>query len=103
MSPAQVKQWCDEHGFDAPFEVASPEIYDGDLDKLLAKVEALTERPEVLGEDYLDPSHPGEGIIVRVDTGKQNPYFLKSKAYYFKCMESLCEAIDPEDLEKLSV
>jgi hypothetical protein len=102
MSPAQIQQWCEERGLNAPLHVAESEIYDGDLDKLLAKVEALTERPDVLGADYLDPSHPGEGIIVRVDTGKQNPYFLKSKAYFFRCMEGLAEAADMEDLEAIS-
>jgi hypothetical protein len=102
MTPAQIKMWCEQHGFNAPLEVAEPYFYDGDLEKLLAKVEELTERPDVLGADYIDPSHPGEGIIVRVDTGKTNPYFLKSKAYYFRVLEGLCESLDTEDLEAIS-
>lgn len=97
FSQKQLEQWCDDRGIKSTFEVAPQEVYDGDLDKLLAKVEALTERDSVMSEDVIDPTHPSEGIIIRVDTGKMNPYFLKSKAYFFRTLEGLCEAVDTED------
>jgi hypothetical protein len=97
FTQAQLEQWCKDRGFLAPLNVAEPVLFDGDVDALVAKVEALTERPAANGEDYIDPSMPGEGIILRIDTGKHQPYFLKNKSYYFRCMESLCEAVDTED------
>lgn len=101
-SQKQLEQWCADRGILAPVEVAPQEIYDGDLDKLLAKVENLTERSEEMCADVIDPSHPSEGIIIRVDTGNMNPYFLKSKSYFFRTLEGLCEAVDTEDLEAIS-
>lgn len=97
FSQKQLEQWCDERGVKSTFEVAPQEVYDGDLEKLLAKVEELTERESVMSEDVIDSTHPSEGIIIRVDTGKMNPYFLKSKAYFFRTLEGLCEAVDTED------
>lgn len=99
FSEAQLQQWCLDHGILAPLNVCEPIIYDGDVEALMKKVELLTERPDVLGEDYVDSSMPGEGIIMRIETGKMNPYFLKNKLFNFKVMESICEAIDVEDLE----
>jgi hypothetical protein len=86
FSAKQVEEWCDARNIRTTFEVAPQEIYDGDVDKLIAKVEALTERPELLGEDYIDSSHPSEGIIIRIDDGNLTPKFLKSKAYFFRTM-----------------
>lgn len=97
FSQKQLEQWCADRMLNATLEVAPQEIFDGDVEKLVAKVEALTERPEALSEDYVDASHPGEGIILRIDTGKMNPYFLKSKAHQFRVMEGMCEAVDTED------
>jgi len=97
FSQKQLDQWCADRGILGPIEVAPQEIYEGDLEKLLAKVERLTERAESMCDDVIDGSHPSEGIIVRVDTGKMNPYFLKSKSYFFLTLEGLCEAVDTED------
>ncbi len=102
FTEAQLEQWVAERNLLGPLNICEPFIYDGDVEALCQKVEQLTERPELLGEDYVDPTMPGEGVILRIDTGKMNPYFLKNKAYYFKCMESLCEAIDIESVEALS-
>lgn len=96
---AQIEQFCAERGLLAPLNVHPPVVYDGDVEKLCELVERLTERTELIGEDYIDGSHPGEGIILRIDTGSKNPYFLKSKAYFFRNMEGLCEAVDTEDVE----
>lgn len=97
FSQKQLEQWCKDRNFLAPYEVAPQEVYDGDVEKLMSKVEALTERTDVLSEDYIDSSHPTEGVIIRVDSGNLTPTFLKSKAYYFRTMEGLCEAADIED------
>lgn len=100
MSQAQIEQWCKDRGINYTYEVAPQVVYDGNVDALMQKVTALTEEgADVNGADWIDPSHPTEGIIVRVDTGKQNPYFLKSKNYYFKVMEGICDAVDTEDME----
>ena len=97
FSQKQLDQWCADRSILGPVEVAAQEVYDGDLEKLLAKVDLLTERPSVSTEDIIDPTHPSEGIIVRVDNGKMNPYFLKSKSYFFRTLEGICEAVDTED------
>lgn len=96
---AQIEQWCKDRGFNAPLNVVPPFIYDGDLQHLMNLVEVLTENASSLGADYIDPSHPGEGVILRIDTGRMNPYFLKSKMFNFKVMESIVEAPDTEDVE----
>ncbi len=97
FSQKQLEQWCADRGILGPVDVTPQEVYNGDLDALLAKVELLTERADTLTDDAIDGSHPSEGIIIRVDTGKMNPYFLKSKSYFFRTLEGLCEAVDTED------
>ncbi len=97
FTEAQLEQWCKDRNILHPQNVCDPFLFDGDVDALVAKVESLTERQDALGEDYVDPTHPGEGVILRIDTGKHQPYFLKSKAHYFRVMEGMCEAVDTED------
>lgn len=99
FSQKQLEQWCQDRNLPHTLEVSPQELYDGDVDKLMKKVELLTERPEYLTEDFIDPTHISEGIIIRVDVGKMQPYFLKSKSFAFRCLEGLAEALDPEDLE----
>lgn len=96
----QVVQWCSERNIKFAVDVCQPFIYDGNWEALLDKVEQLTERPEVLGEDYIDPSHPSEGVIIRVDRGTTTPLFLKSKSYIFKVMEGIAseKTVDIEDI-----
>lgn len=93
----QIDEWCSARGLLGPVEVHSPMIYDGDVEKLRALVEEMTERPFVLTEDYIDPSHISEGIILRVDGGALTPDFYKSKSWAFRACEGLCEVEDPED------
>lgn len=93
----QLEQWCKDRQIPYTLEVSPQEIYDGDVDKLMAKVEYLTERPDVLTEDFTEPKHISEGIILRIDTGKHQPYFLKSKSFAFKACEGICEVVDTED------
>lgn len=92
----QVIAWCGKHGFNAPIPVNESFIYQGDKDSLVELVEELTERPDVLTEDYIDPSHVSEGIIIRVDNEKDKPMFYKNKSYLFRCLEGLCDEVDEE-------
>ncbi len=94
---AQIDSWCADRGLLGPLEVAPATIYNGDVEALRLLVEELTERPALLTEDYIDPSHVSEGIIIRVDTGKLVPDFYKSKSFAFKVMEGQVEIEDPED------
>jgi hypothetical protein len=93
----QLEQWCKERGINPTFEVRPPMIYNGNLEALMSEVEHLTENYPGMSADYIDPSHPGEGIILRIETGNMQPYFLKSKAFHFRCMEGLAESVDTED------
>lgn len=99
FTQAQLEQWCKERDILHTFDVHPPMIYDGNLEELMQKVENLTEGYPSNGADYIDPRHPGEGIILRIDTGNMQPYFLKSKAHNFKVMEGITEAVDIEDVE----
>ena len=96
----QLVDWCANRNIKFAMDVCTPFIYNGNWEELSAKVESLTERPDVLGEDYIDPSHPSEGVIVRVDRGTLTPLFLKSKSYIFKVMEGIAseKTIDIEDV-----
>ena len=93
----QLESWCDDRNLPRTLEVAPPEIYDGDAERLMAKVEAITERHDYLSEDFTDPSHISEGVILRCDTGNMQPYFLKNKGYAFKVCEGIAECVDTED------
>lgn len=99
----QLEQWCEYRGFLPSKNVCDPFIYDGDVESLREKVEQLTEREDVLSEDYIDPTHISEGVIVRVDYGNLRPIFYKSKSYAFKVMEGIQkESSDEVDVEELS-
>lgn len=101
FSDAQCRQWCEDRGIEYALEVHEPVRYDGDIDALNTLVEALTEREDVLCEDFIDPSHVSEGIILRVESGSKIPMFLKSKSYAFKVMEGIAKESTP-DLEEES-
>ena len=95
----QVNKWCESKGLIGTLEVHPPMIYTGDKEALEKLVEDLTERPDVLCEDYIDPSHISEGIIVRADCQHLTPKFFKSKSYPFKVMEGIWKEtnVDVED------
>lgn len=101
FTDAQVMAWCEQRGILGPLAVHEPILYDGNMESLTSLVEGLTERPDVMTEDYIDPSHPSEGIIIRVDHGTQVPKFYKSKSYVFKVMEGIFKE-DNVDLEDAS-
>lgn len=93
----QLEQWCDDRNLPRTLDVAPAIVYDGDSDKLLQMVKKIVERDDVLTEDYTDPTHISEGIILRIDTGKMQPTFMKQKSYCFSVCEGISEAVDTED------
>jgi hypothetical protein len=99
MTQAQLVQWCKDRNIEPSYDLVEPFVFDGDYEKLSALVEQLTEREDVLTEDYHDPSHVSEGVIVRVDRGTLTPLFLKSKSFVFKVMEGIAseKEVDVED------
>lgn len=98
MPQKQLEKWCSDRNVLGTVEVHPQIVYDGDVEKLRALVETLTERPEVLTEDYIDPTHVSEGIIVRVDVDRDTPTFYKSKSFAFRCMEGLETVVDEETI-----
>lgn len=97
LTQAQLKKWCADRDLECSLDVCEPFVYDGDQEKLKALVEELTERPDVLTEDYTDPRHISEGVIIRCDRGTNTLLFLESKSYAFRAMESNVEVLDIED------
>lgn len=95
----QVEKWCSDRGILHHLEIHPQMIYDGDKEKLCTLVEQLTERPECLTEDYIDPSHVSEGVIIRADGHKRVPKFYKSKSYAFRVLEGIFKEnnVDEED------
>lgn len=91
-------EWCREKGFTPSYDLVEQFEFDGDMEKLSKLVEELTERPDVLTEDYHDPSQISEGVIIRVDKPEGGTVFLKNKSYAFKVMEGISTAVDPEEL-----
>ena len=97
LSQRQLESWCEQRGLPCTLEVAPATIYNGDVEALRALVEELTERPALLTEDYIDPSHVSEGIVLRIDNGGLTPTFMKNKSFAFRAMEGNVEIEDPED------
>lgn len=99
----QIEGWCDLHGFEAPLLVHPQLVYNADKDTLVKLVEDLTEREGLLTEDFIDPTHISEGVVVRIDSGDLTPVFLKSKSFIFKVMEGIAkEQDDFVDEEEIS-
>jgi hypothetical protein len=99
FSQTQLVDWCRKRGLEPALDVCTPFIYDGDKERLMHTVDQLTERYDVLTEDFTDPSHVSEGVIVRIDHCDQVPRFYKSKSFAFKVMEGIAkeEEVDLED------
>ena len=102
LTQPQLVKWCNDRSINPAMDVVEHFIYDGDEEKLKALVEQLTERPELLTEDYADPSHVSEGVIVRIDRGTTTPLFLKSKSFVFRCLEGHVQDIGEVDMEEIS-
>lgn len=99
LSQAAMEKWCSERELPHTLEIHPPMLYNGDEMQLRSLVETLTERPEVLTEDYEDAGHVSEGIVLRIETGKDVPQFVKSKSYAFRVMEGIASVteVDTED------
>lgn len=99
FSQSQLVKWCKDRGFEPALDLIQPFVYDGNREALVNLVESLTERPECLTEDYTDPTHINEGVIIRIDSDKTTPLFLKNKSWAFKVCEGIAkeEEVDTED------
>ncbi len=98
----QVQDWCEKRGFLVSTPLIPRFIYDGNKEKLMELVQNLAERPDKLCEDYVDPSHINEGVVVRVDFGGQTPMFLKYKSFVFKVLEGIAKEKGDLDIEEAS-
>ena len=95
-SQAQIDAFCEKTGIKGVVNLHGPLVVQ-DTEQLADIVTRCTEREYNLTEDYIDPSHPSEGVIVRVEEGSHTPKFYKNKSYFFKVMEGMLEAEDTED------
>lgn len=96
----ELVKWCQDKGVKVVPLVHDQFIFDGNYDKLKELIENLTERNEVLTEDFLASNQISEGVVVRADReGQTKPIFLKNKSFAFKVMEGICKEtqVDPED------
>lgn len=94
----RMEKWCKDRGLDCTLEIYPQIVYNGDSDSLMKLVTQLTERPEVLTEDYMDSSHISEGIIIRSDYNGETDFY-KSKSVAFKIMEGI---LNIDDMETMS-
>lgn len=99
LSAKQIEQFCEQRELLSHVNIHEPIVYDGNQEALVELVERLTERPECLTEDYIDPTHVSEGIIIRIDHGTDIPKFFKSKSFAFKVLEGIYKEnnVDLED------
>jgi hypothetical protein len=101
LTPSQVMKWAKDRDFEHTFRVHEDIVYDGDKEALFDLVMELTEREDVLCEDWTDTRHVSEGIVIRVDGEKMKPKFYKNKSKAFKIMEGIYKE-DNVDLEDAS-
>lgn len=95
LSWHDVKVRCQEIGVKHVPELTAPFLYDGDEVKLKTLVESYLEK-----EDVVDPSHPLEGVCVRVDSNL-NLSVYKHKSFIFGLLEGyLKEKDDYVDTEE---
>lgn len=96
----QLKAYCDLYNLPYAKMLVEPFVYDGDEQKLIELVNNLTEGEDVLGEDFVDPSHIREGVVIRVDYNSLVPKFFKSKNFAFKLLEGIAKEkeVDLEDI-----
>ena len=90
----RVRERANELGFRTPIELDSF-IYDGNKEKLLERVDELTD-----GDDWYG-NHIREGVVVRVDTNKGTKFY-KNKSFLFYVLEGVIKDSGLEDLEESS-
>lgn len=102
-SHSKAKDWCEQRGinFVTTFKQF---IYDGDQENLISLVKKYGENEDNMYEDYLDPRHLLEGVVIRVDHNQSSPKFFKYKNFPFKVLEGIAqdEFCDIEDAESVS-
>jgi len=92
----QVKARCNKLGVKTVIEL-DKFIYDGDVRTLQDKVNSHTD-----GEDWIDPKHIREGVVVRVDYERETNFY-KNKSFNFACLEGYAkDNRDFVDLEESS-
>lgn len=101
LTQPQLKHWCETRGIPSTLDLVEPFVYDGNVFELRKLVEQLTERDDVLTEDYRDANHISEGVIVRVDGQNLIPKFYKNKSRAFRILEGIFKE-DNVDLEDAS-
>lgn len=103
FTPRQLAEWCSRRNIPHTMHLVEQFIYDGDKDKLFALVKNLAEREDKLCEDYIDPSHINEGVVIRVDDHTLVPRFYKYKTFCFRVLENIIK-INPDyvDMEDAS-
>lgn len=87
MPQKVMEAWCDQRGLLCTTEVHPPLVYDGDEESLRKLVHNLTEREELLTEDFEYPNQLSEGIIIREECDTMIPKFYKSKSFWFRLLE----------------
>lgn len=79
LSWNQVKRRCEEMGVKHTPEIWPTFVFDGNVEELKAKISAYVED----GRDPIDPSHPREGICLRLNDSK----IYKHKSWEFGVLE----------------
>tara|TARA_R110002126_G_scaffold34517_1_gene106802 strand:- start:2588 stop:3874 length:1287 start_codon:yes stop_codon:yes gene_type:complete len=99
FSQKQLVKWCVDRDILPSHDLVEPFFFDGNIEGLKELVDNLTERNDLLTEDYHDSSQVNEGIIIRIDNAEMKPIFLKNKSYLFKVMEGIAseKEVDIED------
>lgn len=95
LSWDQVKRRCEELGVSHVPELARLIYLEDDVKVLEELVDELTESDS---QDF--PAHLREGVVVRVDNGRNEPLFMKHKGYYFKVLEGIIKESDEVDIEE---
>lgn len=90
-----VKRQCDKWNVKYVPEIEKPFFYDGNIKKLMDRVEELASGP-----DLIDSSHIKEGVVVRVDSTSPKAY--KFKSFEFRVLEGICKESDVVDMEEAS-
>ncbi len=91
----EVKKKCEAWGIKHVPEL-DRFVFDGNIDALLEKVEAMSDGP-----DPIDQSHIREGVCIRVDSSDWKCH--KNKGWTFKVLEGIAkEADDYVDMEEIS-
>lgn len=102
LSHPQMVARCRELGL-APVPLLDCFVYDGDLEGLLQRIDRMINGES--GTDALpstiDPSHPIEGVIVRVESdATTHVHFYKEKSWTFKLLEGIAKEKDVVDIEE---